>query len=372
MHVAIDAIPLLLRSAGVKTYVYHWVRALLEQAEGRRLSMFPAIPALGACEHERSMLGRPATMARMAYLQLANRTPLPVIDWFGPRADLFHCSHQLLAPPRKPRLTATIYDLTCWLVPETHKPSNVAYAKRFAELVLKRAGGLIAISENTRSDAVRILRLDPERIAVVYPGVPDEYSDVPCDAIEAARRRYGIPGRYLLFVGTIEPRKNVPVLLDAYEQLPRSLRDEAALVVAGPAGWRDSGTLARLESGAAGVRYLGYVPEADLPGLMTGASAFVYPSLYEGFGFPLAQAMAAGVPSITSCTSCLPEVAGDAALIVDPHSPAELAGALERLLTSPALAADLSLRARARARQYRWDVAALQSWRFFEKVRGAG
>ena len=365
MRVLIDAIPLLLRSAGVKTYVYYWTRHLRAAAGNHSLELFPFLDGDGlseGCQHERSLLPWWPTMARLALLHAANGSPFPILNRLCAGVDLFHASHQLVRPPRNTRLTATLYDMTCWLAPETHTPANVAMAKRFAREVLTRADGMIAISENTRADSVRVLGLEPERIEVIYPGVAEPFFG----AAPLERQK-----PYILFVGTIEPRKNLNVLLDAYARLEPSLREEFDLVVAGSPGWGDSGTLGRLRSGLAGVHYLGYVLERDLPGLTAGATVFVYPSLYEGFGLPLAQAMAAAVPSITSNVSSLPEVGGDAALLVDPRSVEELGSALRRMLLSPDLRARLGASGARRAEQYRWDVCARRSWQFFERC-GAG
>jgi alpha-1,3-rhamnosyl/mannosyltransferase len=170
----------------------------------------------------------------------------------------------------------------------------------------------------------------------------------------------------VFFLGTIEPRKNIDTLLDAWQGL--GLSNDFDLVIAGASGWSSGKTLARLRSRIPGVRYLGYVPEDELPGLTAGATAFVYPSLYEGFGFPVAQAMAAGVPVITSNTSCLPEIAGEGALLVDPRSPAEIQSAIQRLLTSPALQQQLRTAGLARAQQYRWEVCARKSLEFFRSL----
>jgi len=361
MRVSIDATPLLLRSAGVKTYVYYWTRYLQAAAGSDTLKLFPFIdPARlpEGCVHERSVLGRWQTMARLALLHAANRSPIPILNAPGARLDLFHASHQLLRPPRNTKVTATLYDMTCWLAPETHTADNVSMAKRFAQKVLARADGMIAISESTRADTVRILGLKPERIEVIYPGVAEPF-------FGAAPARRAKP--YILFVGTVEPRKNLSLLLDAYRQLPPSLREEYDLLVAGPAGWGDTSVIKRLRSGEPGVYYLGYVPEAELPALTAGATVFAYPSLYEGFGLPLAQAMAASVPAVTSNVSSLPEVAGDAALLVDPHSIAELGAALQRVLLSPSLRAKLSAAGVWRAQEYRWEVCAQKTWRFFER-----
>ena len=370
MRVVIDATPLLLRSAGVKTHVYHWIRHLRRLGGDASISTFPFLGPVAEFPHERSVLSGPQTVARLAFLQAVNYSRLPVLDWLGPRADIFHASHQLWNPPRAARVTATIYDMTCWVVPEMQLPQNVSGARRFAEHVLRRADGFIANSESARRDAVRILGLPEERIDVIYPGISEAFFDVSPASVRRATEKHGLSRPYVLFVGTIEPRKNVDTLLDAYGQLPPSLRENFDLVFAGPVGWARSGTVKRLRSGLPGVRYLGYVPEADLPGLTAGATVFLYPSLYEGFGLPVAQAMAAGVPVITSITSSLPEVTGEAGVLIDPRSPADIRSALERLLLDPVWRAGLAAKGAVRARRFTWESYARQSLAFFRKTAG--
>ena len=275
-----------------------------------------------------------------------------------PKADVFHVSNQIRFPPKGRKLTATIYDMTVRLMPELHTAANIQADQSLAKNVLARADRLIAISENSRQDAVRLLALDAERIEVIYPGVPEVY-------FGAQARPSARP--YVLYLGTIEPRKNVDTLLDAWEGF--RLRGDFDLVIAGASGWAGDKTMARLAAKPKGVRYLGYMPEDELPGLTAGASAFVYPSLYEGFGFPVAQAMAAGVPVITSNTSCLPEVAGAGAMLVDPRSAAEIRSALENLLESPELRRELGAAGSARAReQFRWNICARKSLEFFHRA----
>jgi len=367
MRIAIDATPLLIRSAGVKNYVYHWIRGLRAAAGERAISIFPAPMRLGALDHERSQASPLATVVGLARLHFHIYSRLP---WFS-RADVFHASHQLPNPPRGTRLTATIYDMTTWIAPELHVARNVAWGRRFGERVMTRADGLIAISEHSRQDAIRILRLAPEKVVVIYPGVIDAFFEAGPGEAARVRARYGLARPYALFVGTIEPRKNVGALLDAWAGLPEELRREFDLALAGSPGWSARDVVRRLEAGAAGVRYLGYVPEADLPGLTAGAALFVYPSLYEGFGFPVAQAMAAGAPVITSDVSSLPEVVGGAARLIDPSSPGELREAIRELLLSPSRREELARLGRARAQRFRWSVCAQESLRFFERVAGA-
>src|SRR5207237_6606865 len=139
-------------------------------SQSHSLELFPYIPQdVEECLHERSVLGLPGTLARLALLHAANGSPIPILNALGSRVDLFHASHQLVRPPTNTRITATLYDMTCWLAPETHTAANVAMAKRFARSVLMRAAGMIAISENTRKDTLRVLGIKPERIEVIYP-----------------------------------------------------------------------------------------------------------------------------------------------------------------------------------------------------------
>ncbi len=363
MHILVDATPLLLRSAGVKNYVYHWISHLRRVAGDHSISTFPIGIPLEKLDHEQSLAGPLATLGGLARLHLLNGSRL---RWSCRGADVFHASHQCLNPPRNTRLTATIYDMTCWLMPELHSPANVRVGRRFGEQVLAHADGLMAISESTRQDAINILGLPPGLVEVIYPGVADAFFEA---TPETARRKYKLSRPYVLFVGTIEPRKNVDALLDAYGSLSASTRDEFELVVVGPRGWAKRSTLAKL--GGPGIRYLGYVPESDLPGINAGAAVFAYPSLYEGFGFPVAQAMAAGVPVVTSNVSSLSEIAATAALLVDPRSVVEIRSAMEKLLRSPALRCDLGENGRRRAQEFRWETTAKKSLRFFEKVVGS-
>jgi glycosyltransferase involved in cell wall biosynthesis len=370
VSVVLDTTPLLLRSAGVKNYVYYWARSLAEHAGANRLKLFPFLGELGHFAHEKSVLGPLATLPRLGLLYAANVCPVPLLNWVTPRADIFHASHQVWNPPRKTRITSTIYDVTCWLMPELHAVTNVKAADRIADCVFRPASGLIAISECTRSDTVRVLGLAPEKIEVIYPGIAPAFFAASAESGREVKQRYGLDKPYALYVGSIEPRKNVGMLLDAWHGLSRELRDEFELVVVGPWGWGDRSVYDRLRAGIPGVRYLGYVPEQDLPGLTALATMFVYVSLYEGFGLPVGQAMAAGVPVLASRASALPEVVGDAGLLADPRSCEEIRAGMERLLLSPSLRADLAERGRKRAGAFTWEECARESWRFFERVAG--
>jgi glycosyltransferase involved in cell wall biosynthesis len=362
MRVAIDALPLLIRSAGVKNYLYYWIAYLQKLAGTDAIRTVPEMER-GALRHEASIAGRWRTAQALGWRALANYTPLPVLEGQTRGAGIFHATNLARRPPRGPKLTATVYDMTCWLMPELHTRSNLKADAAF-EALLRRADGLIAISRSTRNDAVRALGLKPEKIAVIYPGIAAAFFEATPPAVEAVRARYGLRRPFILSVGTIEPRKNIDGLVRAYGALAASTREEFELVLAGPMGWASGETAALVGS----VRYLGYVPEEDLAPLTAAATVFAYPSFYEGFGLPVAQAMAAGVPVVTSNVSSLPEVVGEAALLVDPRSLAELRDGLEKLLGSEGLRREMAARGRARAEGFRWEECARRSWEFWRGV----
>jgi glycosyltransferase involved in cell wall biosynthesis len=364
MRISVDASPLLLRSAGVKNYLYHWIAALQARSGDHEVFPYPFINDIGELTHEHSVMSLMSTAPRIACLFASNR--FASVRKFASRsANVFHVTNQVHSGVRGAALTATVHDLTCWLTPEFHTPANIQADRRFAERILTQADGLIAVSENSRQDAIRILNIKPEKIQTIHSGVAQPYFDV--DDLEAATVAESLDLRkpFVLHIGTVEPRKNLDALLDAYLLLPASMREAFDLVLAGPLGWADSTTSKRILSGLPGVKYLGYVPERQLPGLTRAAALFAYPSLYEGFGFPVAQAMAAGVPVLTSNNSCLPEIAGPGALLIDPRSPGEIKSGLDRLLSSPDLRSSLGAAGRRHAQNYHWQRCAEQSWSFF-------
>jgi glycosyltransferase involved in cell wall biosynthesis len=371
MRIVIDASSLLMRSAGVKTYVYGWLRALLTHAAPGEIAAFPFVKTVAGLNHEKSLVDRAGTRNRLRLLGLINLSPNPLLDLLLCRHDLFHASQHIVNPPHSITLTATVFDMTCWLVPEMHTPENVAATKRHAARVLRRADKLIAISECTRNDAMQILNLPKERLEVIYPGVDDRYYKIPPEDVAVAKGTYGLTRPYFLYVGCIEPRKNVKGILDAYRMLHPSLRKDVGLVLAGPLGWQIAELKEQLRQDATelGVRLLGYVPERILPGLLKGASALLYPSFYEGFGLPAAQAMAAGVPVITSNVSCLPEVTGGGALLVDPRRTGEIAEAMRQIILSTSLRERLQAAGHLRAAQFRWDRCAAETLRVFRNLQ---
>src|SRR4051812_30981078 len=237
MRICIDATSLLLRSAGVKNYVYHWMRSLQRDAKEHVITAYPLLNHVGDLNHEASVLSAWQTIPRLALLHLMNVRFNPGIDYLMSDVDVFHASNQVRNPPKRTLLTGTLYDMTCLLMPQNHTPGNVRAEKNFADKVLSRADGLIAISENTKKDAIKLLDIHPDKIRVIYPGVPEAFFHLTKTEIARVSRQYKLTKPYILFVGTVEPRKNIDTLLDAYEQLPESLRQEFEMVAVGPIGW---------------------------------------------------------------------------------------------------------------------------------------
>lgn len=373
MNITIDATTLLLRSAGVKTYMHYWLASLISASGtyGDTIATYPPFMTVPATiDHESSAATRGAWL-RLALVYFCNVGGNPALRLLLARTELFHASQHVARLPRSPRgtkTTATIFDLSCWTAAQYHTPANISATRRYAEEVLKRCDGLIAISEHTRQDAIDILNIPAERISVIYPGVADSYFDATLPDAARVRAEYRLEKPYFLFVGCIEPRKNIPNLVCAYLGMPEPVRRNVDLIIAGPFGWASEDVRSMLQSSGVGVRYLGYVGEQDLPGLFRGAAALVYPSYYEGFGLPPAQAMAAGIPVIASAGSSLTEVVGDAGYLVDPASQDELREAMLRLITSAEAGQELGRRGKIRASKFRWQDCGRKSFDFFHSV----
>jgi glycosyltransferase involved in cell wall biosynthesis len=300
MRITIDA-----AGADVAPWVDPWVAALRAHARGEEIQLFES--------------GK-----------LAAVLGAPWLDFKLRGTDVFHASPATPCAPRSAKLTATIEDLAGWLIPG----ERTRAAQHFAERILERAHGLIAVSESVRQDAIRLLGIDETKITTIYPGVDAAYFDAKPEHRERP---------YVLYAAGDQPRHNRDALLAAWRDLKPELQREYDLV-----------------------------STAQAPGaaLMAGATLFVYPALYDGFALPVAQAMAAHVAVVTSDMSSMPEVGRDAAALVDPHNPAEIAAGITRLLESESERAKLARYGRARAEKYRWEKCAEDSLAFFRRVSG--
>jgi glycosyltransferase involved in cell wall biosynthesis len=293
----------------------------------------------------------PLTPRLLTILWQRMRLPLPVERFTGP-LDLLHAPDFVL-PPTRARSLLTVHDLTFLVHPECFEPRLHRYLARVVPRSLRRAHHILADSHATQRDLTRLLGVPAERISVIYPGVDEQFCPLPASASAPVRRRLGLPDTFLLFVGTLEPRKNLVRLLEALHRLPNA----PPLVLAGRRGWLYDEVFAAVERLHLHERvcWLDFVEDTDLPALYNLAEAFIYPSLYEGFGLPVAEALACGTPVVTSRLASLPEVAGDAAILVDPFDSAAIAAGIQQ-----ALDAGEHFRAAgpAQVSRFRWEAAA--------------
>lgn len=292
-------------------------------------------------------------------------------DRLLPNVDVFHATDHLLPRFSRIKTVFTLHDLIFLFHPETHKPLNRWFLTLMMPRFLRAADAIIAVSECTKRDAVRAYGIPEEKITVIYEGVSPRFRPADPETVQAMRAKYGLPEHFILYVGTIEPRKNLTALLEAMTNLQSAICN---LVIVGKKGWLYEGFFQRLrELGLEErVHFTGYVPDEDLPALYSAADLFVFPSLYEGFGLPVLEAMACGAPVVCSDTSSLPEVAGDAALLVNPTDVRALAAAIERVLTDEALRASLQARGLERARRFTWEEAARRTLEVYQQVLGKG
>jgi glycosyltransferase involved in cell wall biosynthesis len=255
----------------------------------------------------------------------------------------------------------TVHDLSFLLVPDCAEEGLRAHLERVVPPSVRQADFVTADSENTRNELTTLLDVNPGRVEVVYGGVDERFRPMTDEvALEQARLKYGLFFPFILYVGTIEPRKNLGRLLRAYTQARQRRRAHHRLVVAGGLGWLYEDVLREIDELAAEqeVVFLGRVPDDDLPLLYSLCDLFVFPSLYEGFGFPPLEAMACGKAVVCSNTSSLPEVIGDAGVMVSPYDVDGLADAIVALLQDPDRRAELGRRGIERAREFTWDKSA--------------
>lgn len=349
---------------GTEGYSFHLIRALVPRLTPRhdvRLYFREAPPdptAFVGAESRHIPFPRLWTHLRLSW-EMAQHPP-----------DLLFVPAHVLPPVRPRRTLVTVHDLGYLAFPKAHPVVQRSYLDLTTRWNARVATHVLADSQATCADLVRAYDVDPEKITVVYPGY-DRHLQPVTDArrLVQVRRRYGIPDDYVLFLGRIQPRKNLARLIRAFAQLS-SAHDTLQLVLAGPAGWlsdliRETVRAVDLERR---VHFTGYIDEEDKAALISGARLFAYPSLYEGFGFPVLEAQACGTPVLASKTTSLPEVGGDGAFYVDPLDTHALTQGMTRLLEDDTLRADLVVRGEANLARFSWSQAARRTHEVLETM----
>ena len=298
--------------------------------------------------------------------------PVPYCAFFRERADITHFFNYYIPPFVRGKKVTTIHDMTIKAYPETVRLASRVMARLNLRTTCRRATRIITSSEFSKSEIIKYFKVAPEKISVLYSGV-DLKVYKPCEAEsvkEAVKRKYRIEDDYYLYLGTLEPRKNIERLILAYAMLKEKNKNIPKLVIAGKKGWMydDIFKVVSEKGLEQDVIFTGYVESEDAPILMSAAVAFVFPSLYEGFGMPPLEAMACGTPVITSDCASLPEVVGDAAILVDPYSVEGIAEALEKLYTDKGLCDTLVKKGLERAKLFTWDKMSAVLYGIYDEV----
>ena len=379
MHVVLDARYLARRQSGVGYYTQRLLAALaaLDPVNRYTCVVVEDGPGLPVDPPNMTTLGTRVSFENhvVGDLWLLGYLPLKLRAL---RADVYHGPAVFLPLIKLGyRSVVTIHDLVSFLFPETVPRKYSLYMRLMTRLAARSADRIIAVSHATQADLQRVLGVPAAKTVVIHEAVAPEFA-VPSapEAVAAVRQRYGLRPPYCLFVGNLEPRKNLGRVVEAFGRLRAHTRlgpGAAQLVLAGTQAWLYGGIFRAVEAEglADDVVFTGYVPPADLPALYAGAACFVFPSLYEGFGLPVLEAMAAGVPVVASRAGAIPEVAGDAALLVAADRVAEIADAMESVLTDAALRERLVAAGRVRARAFSWETAARETLAVYEAVHAA-
>lgn len=380
MVIAIDGLYLLMPKTGLGRYVDSLVSGLLKVAPGNKYYLYDGPLDNALCRMKR-LSTDPATLAGFTDLSrfavptlTAKRTLAALSGYLTGRCtraldevDVFWGPGFKGVYRASFKTVITVADMAHEYYPQSIPRALAGFMKHRLPQQLRRADTIIAISENTKADIIKFHNIDASKIEVIYPGVGTEFSPVTDpETLAAVTRRYRLPQHYILYVGAVQPRKNVESLIVAAAGLQRTHK----LVIAGGVQWNSDGIGALIDR--TGVRdrvvFTGYVRDCDLPAIYCMATAFVMPSLYEGFGLPILEAMACATPVVTSNTSSLPEAAGTAAILVDPQSTEELSIAVNSIIDDTQLQAKLKEKGLKQAANFSWTKSAQQMLDTFAAV----
>lgn len=370
MRIGFDATAIPINRAGAGNYIFNLVKAFSEVDSRHHYFIFAKPPHIAELAINRENFHLvPVSPATPAARLLWEQTTLPG-EVAKRRIDLLHSPHYTMPLRRRSKSVVTFCDTTFQRMPEVHRRTKRVFFRAMMKWSVQHADCLVAISESTRQDVINLMGVAPGNIVTVPLAASPSYRVLPETVVQEVCNRLGLcRTRYIYYVGVLEPRKNVPALLEAYARVAHEFPD-VPLVIAGKKGWMFDAIFQRVTdlNLQDRVRFLGYVDEEELVALYNGARVFAYPSRYEGFGLPVLEAMQCGVPVVTTDVSSMPEVAGDAALLVSPDDVPALTHALRRLLNDDGLARELSQRGLNRSAQFSWDRCARETIHVYESV----
>ena len=372
MKIVFDGQPLLGQKTGIAYYEDGLIRGLLEQYEENEYAL--DIFTFQHANEKRASVSHYSPNLKIQecswfsgtlFRMLSLIFPVPYRFFFHEEREITHFCNYVIPFGVKGKKVVTIHDLAFREFPETIRRRTMIMLKRNLKRSIKRADAIVTDSEFTKQEIIKYYGVSPEEIYVVPCGVDTEkfYPEEDTNVISKIRGKYGIEGEYFLYLGTLEPRKNIEGLLQAYQKLLEktgsSKREVPALVIAGGKGWRYDSIFEKVKELALEnqVVFAGYIAEEDKTPLLSGALAFCFPSFYEGFGLPPIEAMACGTPVITSNTSSLVEVTGEAAVQVNPYDTEELASAMENMWRDEKVRQEFREKGFAQVKKYSWKNA---------------
>lgn len=365
MKISIELKPCLKNKSGIGVYAYELTKRLQSfkelELEGDIFNFLNrnSIPT------EIEELNIKKNICRFFHYEVYRRMwgflPIKYNSFFREHADIYQFFNFVVPPKISGKVITTIHDLTYILYPETMKETNRKRLEKDMRITVKRADYIITVSENSKRDIIKYLGVDESKIDVVYNGVDETYKEIlGKERIDAVKSKYSIEGKYLLYLGTLEPRKNIETIIRAYNCFKKVDKNNIKLVLAGKKGWLYDSIFKLVEEFGLEekVIFTDYVDDNDKAALYQGAEIFLFPSLYEGFGIPVIEAMASKTPVITSSSSSLPEVAGDAAIITEPLDYKMISASIERILNDNGLREKMIAEGVKQADKFNWDVSA--------------
>lgn len=383
MKIAVDALPLMLPKTGVGFYTYYLLSQFERIAPDNdyylcdillgesfyNLMQVKNLPRMTQTLHRISTF--PSFLATLSRIGLFLRGAIMGSNRNVERMDLFFGPNFRGIFNKAVKTVIAIHDMAHEYYPENVEEKLLNQLRRNLPRAARLASLIIADSQNTKKDILKFLGVPDEKVRVIYPGVDETFQPVKDPRMmETVRKKYTLPQKFILYVGTLQPRKNIMGLIRAYGILSKDRDLRHGLVIAGGVGWKSNKIHSLVdELGLQDkIRFPGYVASCDLPFLYNLAEAFVFPSFYEGFGLPVLEAMACGIPVVTSNISSLPEVVGDAAILVNIHSPDEIAEGIHRILRDQDLRAECIAKGLERAKSFTWGKCAMECLKTFNEV----
>ncbi len=379
MNILIEAQPLLRQRTGVGQYAFHLVKHLIPLLAKKedRLALFyfnflkknKTIPLWDGAVHNREQALIPGRL----FYYLWKNFSFPPIDWVAGKADLLHFPNFIVRPFRKGKAVVTVHDLSFARYPQFTEKKNLAYLDRWLPDSLKRASRILVVSEFTKKELIEVYGVSPQKIRVTYNGVSSEYVPIrDFETVQSLRAKYQLPETFSLAVGTLEPRKNYSLLIAAYEYLKKQGKKLPPLIFIGPPGWNKEYERLRekVEQNGLGnaIRFCFYVDSADMAAFYSAAKILLFPSVYEGFGLPVLEAMACGTPVICSDVASLPEVAGNAAIFLPPDQPEAWGDALVSLWDDELKQERMRKEGLLQAKKFTWQETAQKTYEAYEQA----